>query len=87
MKVDGIVASDVSIIPDKGVGFQVMVMDLGVTLGVFVPQDKVNGEGKLKMGDNVIADMRRPYASGRDVKFNIESVKLNNDKFSKTQKV
>ena len=87
MKVDGIVASDVSIIPDKGVGFQVMVMDLGVTLGVFVPQDKVNGENKLKMGDNVIADMRRPYASGRDVKFNIESVKLNNDQLSKTHKV
>jgi hypothetical protein len=87
MKVDGIVASDVSIIPDKGVGFQVMVMDLGVTLGVFVPQDKVNGEGQLKMGDNVIADMRRPYASGRDVKFNIESVKLNNDKSPKTLKV
>jgi hypothetical protein len=87
MKVEGIVASDVSIIPDKGVGFQVMVMDLGVTLGFFVPQDKVNGEGKLKMGDNVIADMRRPYASGRDVKFNIESVKLNNDKIPKTHKV
>jgi hypothetical protein len=86
MKVDGIVASDVSIIPDKGVGFQVMVMDLGVTLGVFVPQDKVNGESKLKMGDNVIADMRRPYASGRDVKFNIDSVKLNNDKVHKTHK-
>ncbi len=87
MKVEGIVASDVSVIPDKGVGFQVMVMDLGVTLGFFVPQDKVNGEGKLKMGDNVIADMRRPYASGRDVKFNIESVKLNNDKIPKTHKV
>jgi len=31
--------------------------------------------------------MRRPYASGRDVKFNIDSVKLNNDKISKTHKV
>jgi hypothetical protein len=87
MKVNGIVASDVSIIPDKGVGFQVMVMDLGITLGCFVPQDKLNGEGKLKMGDNVIADMRRPYASGRDVKFNIESVKLNNDSSPKSHKV
>ena len=87
MKVDGIVASDVSVIPEKGVGFQVMIMDLGVTLGFFVPQDKMNGEAKLKMGDNVIAEIRRPYASGRDVKFNIESVKLNNDKFPKAHKV
>ena len=87
MKVEGIVASDVSVIPDKGVGFQVMVMDLGITLGFFVPQEKLNGEAKLKMGDNVIADMRRPYASGRDVKFNIDSVKLNNDKVPKTHKV
>jgi hypothetical protein len=86
MKVDGIVASDVSIIPDKGVGFQVMVMDLGITLSCFVPQDKLNGEGKLIMGDNVIADMRRPYASGRDVKFNIDSVKLNNNTVSKPLK-
>ncbi len=87
MHVDGIIASDVSVIPDKGVGFQVMVMDLGITLSCFVPQDKLNGEAKLKMGDNVIADMRRPYASGRDVKFNIDSVKLNNDKATKTHKV
>jgi hypothetical protein len=86
MKVDGIVASDVSIIPDKGVGFQVMVMDLGITISCFVPQDKLNGEGKLIMGDNVIADMRRPYASGRDVKFNIDSVKLNNNTVSKPLK-
>jgi hypothetical protein len=86
MKVDGIVASDVSIIPDKGVGFQVMVMDLGITISCFVPQDKLNGEAKLKMGDNVIADMRRPYASGRDVKFNIDSVKLNNNTVSKPLK-
>ncbi len=83
MKVDGIVASDVSIIPDKGVGLQIMMMDLGVTLGFFVPQDKLNGEAKLKMGDNVSVEIRRPYASGRDVKFNIDSVKLNNDKVSK----
>jgi len=41
MKVDGIIASDVSVIPDKGVGFQVMVMDLGITISCFVPQDKV----------------------------------------------
>jgi hypothetical protein len=86
MKVDGIVASDVSVIPDKGVGLQIMMMDLGVTLGFFVPQDKVNGETKLKMGDNVIAEIRKPYASGRDVKFNIDSVKLNNDKFPKSHK-
>ncbi len=86
MKVDGIVASDVSIIPDKGVGLQIMMMDLGVTLGFFVPQDKLNGEAKLKMGDNVSVEIRRPYASGRDVKFNIDSVKLNNDKVSKTFK-
>lgn len=54
MKVDGIVANDVSIIPDKGVGFQIMVMDLGITISCFVPQGKLNGEAKLKMGDNVI---------------------------------
>lgn len=86
MKMDGIVASDVSVIPDKGVGFQVMVMELGLTLNCFVPQEKLTGEGKFKMGDNVIADMRRPYPSGRDVRFNIESIKLNNDHIPKAHK-
>ena len=82
MKVDAIIASDVSIIPEKGVGFQVMVQDLGLTIGCFVPQEKVNGEAQLKMGEAVIADMRRPYASGKDVKFNIESVKLKTETIS-----
>ncbi len=79
MKFAATVASNVQKIPEKGTMFQVMVPDLGTTIGVFIPVDGVTSEDSLKMGDSVFADLHSPYPSGNQVKFKCDSVILRKD--------
>ncbi len=83
MIVEGVVASDVAVIPDKGCAFQVMVPDLGNVIDVFIPTAEVNGQANLMIGQNVKAEIRAPYVSQGKIRFKVLSCKLTEDKPTK----
>ena len=83
MIVDGVVASDVANIPDKGCAFQIMVPDLGNVIDVFIPTAEVNGQASLMIGQNVKAEIRSPYVSQGKIRFKVLSCKLTDDKAKK----
>jgi hypothetical protein len=80
MIVDGVIASDISVIPDKGCAFQVMVPDLGNVIDVFIPTADLNGHSKLMIGQNVKAEIRAPYVSQGKIRFKVLSCKLSEEK-------
>ena len=49
MNVEGVVASDVAVIPDKGCAFQVMVPDLGSVIDIFA-NNKINHHVSVDSG-------------------------------------
>ncbi|OGW01366.1 MAG: hypothetical protein A3I04_01270 [Nitrospinae bacterium RIFCSPLOWO2_02_FULL_39_110] len=54
-------------ISPKGVGFKVMIPDLGDSFRVFIPVEKVNGHDKLKMGEAVTVTINRFFPRKNEV--------------------
>lgn len=75
MIADGMIASDVSVIPEKGCAFKVLVEDLGDVIDVFIPLAEVNGHSEMKIGQKVVVNIRKPYISQGGIKFKVLSCK------------
>lgn len=69
----GQVVSAIGVSP-KGVGFKVMITDLGDTFRVFVPIEKLNGQDKLKILDKVNVVVNRFYPRKNEVGLEIISI-------------
>jgi hypothetical protein len=87
MIVDGVVASDVANIPEKGCAFQIMIPDLGNVIDVFIPLAEVNGQKDFMIGQNVKAEIRCPYISQGKIRFKVLSCKLQDDKDKSIKKI
>ena len=73
MKVKGQVVSAVSNTP-KGVGFKIFISDFGDTFRVFIPTEKLSGQGSLKMMDAVDVTLNRFFPSGNEVRLDVLDV-------------
>lgn len=73
MKAKGMVASAVSSGP-KGVGFKIFVPDFGDTFRVFIPTERLSGQGSLKMQDPVDVTINKFFPSGNEVRLDVLDV-------------